>query len=183
MNSETTSTLVKILIMILTPIATKYHLDGNLVPAFAADAADIMVLAFSFWRNRGQKLVPTNSVAIQIAPGEKIPDVGTHLIQSSAVSSGAVKVVGSLAMLILCGGMLGGCQTLNDLNNDIAVAKKDIGLAAAAVVKNCPPALAGTIAVANALDPTTDTGKTAANVATATQATCSAASALVAANK
>lgn len=92
MNSnEITSLIVKILLLVLTPIATKYHLDGNLVPAFATDLADAIVVAFSIYRNTNSKLVPENSTAI-VSSGS-LPAVG----QSVPLPGGTVaKVVGAL---------------------------------------------------------------------------------------
>jgi hypothetical protein len=93
MNShEIVTLLVKTLILVLTPIATKYHIDGNLVPAFTTDAADLLVVVYSIWRNTNMKIVPETATAIAL-PGATPKPVGAAVGLSTGV---AAEVVGAL---------------------------------------------------------------------------------------
>ena len=93
MNSdEIQSLIVKLLLMILTPIATKYHIDGNLVPAIAADVASLVVLGYGIFAHWNMKKVPQNSTAVE-TDGVPLP-VGSNLPPSAM----AAKVVGALLM-------------------------------------------------------------------------------------
>lgn len=50
MNSdEIKSLIVKILMLIITPIATKCHISGDLSYAVAADVADLAVVAYGVY--------------------------------------------------------------------------------------------------------------------------------------
>jgi hypothetical protein len=84
------SLIIKILLMILTPLAAQLHLSAGPsdLSAIAADLADLAVLLYGVYRTYGTKNVPHNSVAI--AP---------HTPQDAAApvgASAAGKVVGAL---------------------------------------------------------------------------------------
>lgn len=89
-QDEIESLIVKILLMILAPLATKYHIDGNLLPAICADLASLAVLGYGIYAHWNMKKVPENSTAISTtAP---MP-VGSTVPPSIAA---AAKVVGAL---------------------------------------------------------------------------------------
>lgn len=68
MNSDEIKSLaIKMFIMAITPIATKYHIDGNWVPAVAADVADLIVLGYGVYRHWNMKTVPETSTVIPAA--------------------------------------------------------------------------------------------------------------------
>lgn len=86
------SLIIKILLMILTPLAAQLHLDMGVVslPAIAADLADLAVLAYGLYRSNGMKLVPHDSTAVQNFDGGALAaKVGDH-VQATG------KVVGAL---------------------------------------------------------------------------------------
>jgi hypothetical protein len=91
MNSdEIQSLIVKVLLMILTPLGTKFGIDGNTVAAIAAWAASGAVLGYGVYSHWNMKKVPENSTAI--ATARPLP-VGAAV--GTAISASA-KVVGAL---------------------------------------------------------------------------------------
>lgn len=51
----------KILMVILTAVATKLHIEGSSAAAFASDVADLTVIVWSVWAHWGMKKVPENA--------------------------------------------------------------------------------------------------------------------------
>lgn len=96
-KDEIVSLIVKILLMVLSPIAVKYHLDGNTMSAIAADIADAAVLGFSIWSHWNQKKVPETSIAI--APTSPSAQAAMPVGTSTALG----KVVGMLLACIVLG--------------------------------------------------------------------------------
>jgi hypothetical protein len=77
------SLIIKIMLMILTPLAAQLHLSMG-----AADLADIVVLIYGVYRSSGMKLVPHAAVAIDPhTPQDAAAPVGANV---------AGKVVGAL---------------------------------------------------------------------------------------
>lgn len=94
-SSEIQSLIVKILLMVLSPVAAKYHVDGNLVPAIAADVADLLVLAYGVYSHWNMKKVPELSTAVVLVPagGSGPLPVGSGVALAGGTT---VKVVGAL---------------------------------------------------------------------------------------
>lgn len=97
------SLIIKILLMILTPLAAQLHLSMGPtdLTAIAADLADLAVLAYGVYRSSGMKLVPHASVAIG-----KPAEVVTNMIKGDQATVtgkivGALLVAMALALLAL----------------------------------------------------------------------------------
>lgn len=89
MNSdEIQSLIVKVLLMVLTPLGTKFGIDGNTVAAVAAWIAGGIVLGYGIYSHWNMKKVPENSTAI--ATRQPMP-VGSIVPPQVATSA---KVVG-----------------------------------------------------------------------------------------
>lgn len=59
MNSDEIKSLaVKILLLAITPLATKFHIDGNTAGAAASDVADLVVLGYGVYDHWNMKKVP-----------------------------------------------------------------------------------------------------------------------------
>jgi len=59
MNSDEIKSLaVKILLLAITPLATKFHIDGNIAAAGASDVADLVVLGYGIYDHWNMKKVP-----------------------------------------------------------------------------------------------------------------------------
>jgi len=63
-KDETISLIVKILLMILSPLALKYHVDGATTSAIVTDVADLAVLGFGVWSHWNMRKVPENAKVI-----------------------------------------------------------------------------------------------------------------------
>jgi uncharacterized membrane protein YebE (DUF533 family) len=69
MNSdEIKSLIVKVLIMVLTPIATKYGIDGDAVASGAAAVASLAVLGYGIYDHWNMKKVPETAQVIPVRP-------------------------------------------------------------------------------------------------------------------
>lgn len=55
--------------MVLTSVATKYHIDGNTVVAIATDIVDLGVVGWGVYAHWNMKKVPENAGMIQQAGG------------------------------------------------------------------------------------------------------------------
>jgi hypothetical protein len=90
------SLIIKILLMILTPLAAQLHLSMGPtdLAAIAADLADLAVLAYGVYRSSGMKLVPHASVAI-----EKPAEVVTNMIKGDQATVTG-KIVGALLVAL-----------------------------------------------------------------------------------
>jgi hypothetical protein len=70
-----TSLIVKILLMVLTPLAAQLHInDGATLSAIATDFADVLVLAYGLYQQWNMKRVHKDSVSV--APMSGNPNVG-----------------------------------------------------------------------------------------------------------
>lgn len=97
------SLIIKILLMILTPLAAQLHVNGGAadLPAIAADIADLVVLGYGLYRVNGMKLVPHNSVAFPLhviastdpANPTPLPVVPGAIAQ---INTTAARIVGAL---------------------------------------------------------------------------------------
>ena len=59
MNSdEIKSLIVKVLLVILSPLAAKFHTDGNTVSAIVTDLADAGILIYGVYSHWNMKKVP-----------------------------------------------------------------------------------------------------------------------------
>ena len=59
MNSDSLQSIAtKLVIAIATSVATKYHLDGSLVPAISADVVDLAALAYGVYSHWNMVKVP-----------------------------------------------------------------------------------------------------------------------------
>lgn len=104
MNNEMwKSLIIKILLMVLTPLAGQLHLTYGPtdLSAIAADLADLIVLAYGIYRSSGMKLVPHGSLAIAadnvltaVNPKGSIAMVA----EPGTSKQVAVKVVGALLL-------------------------------------------------------------------------------------
>lgn len=98
------SLIIKILLMILTPLAAQLHINGGAadLPAIAADIADLLVLGYGLYRSSGMKLVPHNTLAIPMHAMET-PETKPVVGGVVGLNSTTVRVVGALlfALLIL----------------------------------------------------------------------------------
>lgn len=75
MNSdEIQSLIVKVLLMILTPLGTKFGIDGNTVAAIAAWLAGGLVLGYGIYSHWNMKKVPENSTVL--LPGSNLQQRG-----------------------------------------------------------------------------------------------------------
>lgn len=70
MNTDEIGSLVrKVLILVITALATKLHLDDATGAAIAADVADLGVIAWGVYAHRGMKKVP--EAARVIVPADR----------------------------------------------------------------------------------------------------------------
>lgn len=70
------SLLVKVLLMVLTPLAAQLHIsDGATLTAFATDLADIIVLAYGMYLQWNMKRVSKNAVAVLPNSGVAAADI------------------------------------------------------------------------------------------------------------
>lgn len=70
MNSdEIKSLIVKVLIGVLAPLATKYGIDGNTLASVASAVATLAVFAYGIWDHWNMKKVPENSKVLPPDPG------------------------------------------------------------------------------------------------------------------
>lgn len=68
-QDEIKSLAVKILLMVLSPLAAKLHIDGNTGYAIVSDVADLAVLAYGIYSHRGMKKVPEDArVVVPASP-------------------------------------------------------------------------------------------------------------------
>lgn len=66
MNGDEIASLArKVLIMVLSAIATKYHIEGNAVNAVAADLVDLGVIAWGVYAHWNMRKVPEKVVGQQ----------------------------------------------------------------------------------------------------------------------
>lgn len=70
-NDEIKSLVVKILLLAITPLATKYHIDGNTTMAIATDVADAAVVGFGIYDHWNMKKVPETAKVVAPDPGIK----------------------------------------------------------------------------------------------------------------
>ena len=91
-QDEIKSLLVKVLLMAITPLATKFGIDGNTSGAIAAWAASGLVLAYGIYDHWNQKKVSDKATAVMLPTGPA--KVGTTL--DLAPMTGMVKVVGAI---------------------------------------------------------------------------------------
>jgi len=66
-KDEIISLVTKILLMVLTPIAAKQHVDGNTLTAIVTDVVDAVVLGYSIYAHWNMKKVP-ETAAVTLAP-------------------------------------------------------------------------------------------------------------------
>lgn len=70
MNSEELGSLArKVLLMVLTSVATKYHIDGSTTTAVVTDIVDLGVLAWGIYAHWNMKKVPETAITVQQAGG------------------------------------------------------------------------------------------------------------------
>ena len=102
MNNEMwKSLIIKILLMILTPLAAQLHVTygASDLTALATDLADVLVLVYGMYRSSGMKLVPHASVMIH-----KDDIIGSPVIGATVALKGNIgQVVGAIAVLFLVG--------------------------------------------------------------------------------
>ena len=89
---EIRSLLVKLLLMALTPLATRFGIDGNTTAAISAWLASGFVLAYGVYDHWNMKKVPATATALELPKGVVAPPVGAPL--NLAPLSGIAKVVG-----------------------------------------------------------------------------------------
>lgn len=66
MNSdEIQSLIVKVLLMILTPLGTKFGIDGNTVASVAAWLAGGVVLGYGIYAHWNMKKVPEKAIIVE----------------------------------------------------------------------------------------------------------------------
>jgi len=94
-SDEITSLVVKMLIMVLMPLGTKYGLDGNTIVAIASWLGAGAALAYGVYSHRGMKLIPNKATGLVLPTPP--PPVGTVI--DLAPMSGLAKVVG---VILLC---------------------------------------------------------------------------------
>ena len=71
MNSdEITALIIKVLLMILGPVATKYGIDGHTTTAIATAIAMLAVAGYGIYNHWNQKLVPETAT---VTPPTVIP--------------------------------------------------------------------------------------------------------------
>jgi hypothetical protein len=103
-NSEMwKSLLIKILLMILTPLAVQLHIQSGVVnlPAIAADIADLLLAAFSVYRSSGMKLAPHSGIVVSPissdGTGSNVITAGDHInFKTVGGANITAKVVGAL---------------------------------------------------------------------------------------
>lgn len=99
------SLAIKILIAVLTSLATQLHLSGGAsnIPAIATDVVDLALACYAFYRSSGMKLVPRGSIAVKMIGDDnaesdmKNATIGDHV----ALKNTAAKIVGCLAFVIM----------------------------------------------------------------------------------
>ena len=64
-KDEIQALLVKILLMALGPIATKYGIDGNTTVAVATGAAAALVFFYGIYAHWNQKLAPETAIVVK----------------------------------------------------------------------------------------------------------------------
>lgn len=74
-QDEIKSLIIKVLLMVLTPLAAKFHADSNTLPAFASDIADAIVLGYGTYDHWNMAKVPENSMVT--VPGATTPVIAT----------------------------------------------------------------------------------------------------------
>jgi len=94
-SDEITSLVVKMLIMVLMPLGTKYGLDGNTIVAIASWLGAGAALAYGVYSHRGMKLIPNKATGLVLPTTP--PPVGT--VVDLAPMTGLAKVVG---VILLC---------------------------------------------------------------------------------
>lgn len=94
------SLAIKVLIAVLTSLATQLHLQGGAgdVPAIATDAVDLALAVFAFYRSSGMKLVPHTSAAVRIYPDAPKVIPGDRVVIGSQTVG---HVVGALLIAFL----------------------------------------------------------------------------------
>lgn len=75
MSDETKALIRKVLLMVLTAIATLLHVNSDQtlmgqLPALAADLADLGVFAWGVWAHWGMKKVPDSAVVVSTRKGQ-----------------------------------------------------------------------------------------------------------------
>ena len=68
-KDEITSLAVKILLMVLTPVAVQHHISGDNVTAFVTDLVDAAVLAYGVYSHWNMKKVPETA---QVTPAPTV---------------------------------------------------------------------------------------------------------------
>lgn len=63
-NDEIRSLIVKMLIMVLSPLGTKFGIDGNTVAAIATWAASGLVLAYGIYDHWNMRKVPETATVL-----------------------------------------------------------------------------------------------------------------------
>jgi len=94
-SDEITSLVVKMLIMVLMPLGTKYGLDGNTIVAIASWLGAGAALAYGVYSHRGMKLIPNKATGLVLPTPP--PPVGT--VVDLAPMTGLAKVVG---VILIC---------------------------------------------------------------------------------
>lgn len=72
-GDEIQSLVVKILLMVLAPLAAKYHIDGNTAAGIAADIGSLVVLGYGIYSHWNMKKVPENATVINDRQGGAKP--------------------------------------------------------------------------------------------------------------
>lgn len=66
MNSdEVRSLMVKLLLVAITPFATKFHIDGNVAAGVASDLADLAVLGYGVYDHWNMRKVPESAAPVR----------------------------------------------------------------------------------------------------------------------
>lgn len=70
MNSdEIKSLIIKVLLMVLSPLAMKFHTDGSTLTAIVTDLVDAGVLAYGVYDHWNMKKAPETSTVIPAKAG------------------------------------------------------------------------------------------------------------------
>lgn len=93
---EIKSLLIKIGVLVLTSIATKYHISGDTVTAVVTDLADVAVLGYGIYDHWNEKKVPETAVVVQPAPGTPTTPPAGKTITGTVIALALVCLTGAL---------------------------------------------------------------------------------------
>lgn len=70
-GDEIQSLIVKVLLMVLTPLAAKFHIDGSTTAGIATDVASLAVLGYGIYSHWNMKKVPEKAVVVNQQGGPR----------------------------------------------------------------------------------------------------------------